>query len=281
MVFRIYNHLRAPISVVAHFPSGATAPFNVLESLLSASSSTALSMSTMARVFANGTLLKVYVHNMVDAHKRDWTTTPSKTLFGEYNLVMEELRSLKAFHVGMITSRWISMSTAYQMAMNGLNNVQGVPWVIIHNEGNSPLRLNWNIVVAPHSSIRYKGRDHFGVRLGTVFTDQDHLYPQFIFTIPATDIYYGITSDTEQSLFGGYQETKTFDPVNDGIIFPLQMGWQGGPATPSIPFGYIPQMGKRREEAVDRWGQSVNVNAIESLLENPVGTPVYGRTFST
>jgi len=274
-VFRIYNHLRVPISVVAQFSSGDTAPFNVTKGVLPATSSVTLDMSTMSRVFAAGTNLKVYIHNLVDANMRDWTVKPSKTLFGEYNLVMDEMRSLKAFHVGMITSRWISMSTAYQMAMNGLNNVQGVPWVNIHNEGNSPLRLNWNIVVPPHSTIRYKGRDHFGVRLGTVFVDQDHMYPQFIFTIPATDIYYGITSDTEQSLFGGYQETAIFDPVNDGIIFPLQMGWQGGPATASIPYGYIPQMGKRREEAVDRWGQAIKLTP--SLLANPVGPPVYGQ----
>ena len=70
---------------------------------------------------------------------------------------------------------------------------------------DNTIRLNENMNISSNGTLRYSGRDAFGVRLGTVFEDQDHIFPDFIFTVPATDIYYGVTSDIEQPLFGGSQ----------------------------------------------------------------------------
>lgn len=278
--FRIHNHLKVPISIVAYYPGNGTTPplpVDVTMGVIPSSRIREYTMGVMERIFVDGIKLKLYMHGMVDDDRREWST-PSKTLYGEYNLKMEAGRSLKAFHVGMITSRFISMSVAYQVAASGLNNVQGMPWVTIHNEGNVPLRLNNNIRIPPHSSTMYKGRDHFGVRLGTVFEDIDGRYPTYVWTVPSTDIYYGVVSDTEQSLYGGYQVTKTFDPVNTGIIFPLEMGWMGGPALPGIPYGYIPQMGNPSTTGpVNRWGEGMSP-LDAALLRNPVGPPVMSRS---
>lgn len=273
MFFGVYNYLRKPISVYAVLgQKGNERLVDVTRGVVHPGKNKMLDLGFMGMIFRDGVTVKVCTHELIDHNRRSFYHEPSESLYGVYKLSLPEERALKAFHVGMITSRWISMSSAYRTAQNGLNNVQGMPWVLIHNHGPTTLRLNTNIVIPSGGTVRYKGRDHFGVRLGTVFKDIDGLYPDLIWTVPSTDIYYGVVSDLQQSIFGGYQETHGLKHDSDGIIFPLRQGWQGGPAKPGIPFGYIPQYGDSAsdERPVDRWGQPVTAKGV---LAKPIGSP--------
>ena len=93
--------------------------------------------------------------------------------------------------------------------------VNGLKKVRIHNHTNLPLFLNENIKVLPQNQIKYTGRNHFGVPLGTLLIDRKGIFPIFRIEREITDIFYGIVSDLEQPLYGGFQTHFTDDPTNN------------------------------------------------------------------
>jgi len=180
-------------------------------------------------------------------------------------------KTLKELNIGMITSRWVG-GDSFQTIGSGLNAVQGLGYIRFHNFTDKGIYLNQNIYIPPHTILRYSGRDHFGVRLGTIFKDQENMYPDFILTVPNTDIYYGVVSDIPQPVFGGYQIDGNFDQNPSNPQFLLENGWMGGPAKGNIPFGY--NYVENRcclDKYLDRWGQEVTINEINN---SPVG-PTY------
>lgn len=195
-------------------------------------------------------------------------------LFSEYELDVPEGETIKMLHVGMVTSKWVGSDGDSSISPG--NAIQGLPWIKIHNMTDYPLSINNNINISPRGTLRYSGRDNFGVRLGTVFKDQNSIFDDFIFTTPATDIYYGVVSDIQQALFGGFQLTEkfidsTYEPQNL-----LEGGWQGGAAYPRIPYGFIPTEGKPVPPQ-NRWGEP----ATKFNVENPVGPPPELNLFMT
>ena len=189
--------------------------------------------------------------------------------YSEYRLDVPEGTTIKNLHVGMITSRWVGADSDFNIGKPGLNAVQGLPWIKIHNMTSRPIALNNNINISPGGTLRYSGRDNFGVRLGTVFKDQDGVFPDYIFTVPATDVYYGVVSDIQQPLFGGFQLTPEFNDDPDEPQYLLESGWMGGPAWGHIPYGLLPIEGPGVTPQ-DRWG----IPATPSQVESPVGPPV-------
>jgi len=122
------------------------------------------------------------------------------------------LNGYKEFHIGQITQRVIGThkwGTIEQSA-----NTQGSPWVIIHNVSNLPLRLNDTIDIPPYSALRWRGKDKYGIPMGTYFIDRDKLYPTLHYIRPYTDVYYGISSTQNQPLRGGWQ--TAFSSVDFG-----------------------------------------------------------------
>lgn len=172
-------------------------------------------------------------------------------IFGEYSLVQEDNKASlpPELHIGIVTSQWVGADSDYNIGKSGLNAVQGVPWLYIHNLSNVPLKLNRWIEIPPESVFRFKGRDHFGVRLGTVFKDDDGKYPDFIFSIPATDLYYGHVSERDYSEFNGFSLDHS---QPDELIHPhhlLELGWMGGPQSSQTKF--VP------DSHFDRWGEEL------------------------
>jgi hypothetical protein len=189
--------------------------------------------------------------------------------FGSYEMKVPEGTTIRMLHVGMITGRWVG-SNAIDTAYNpGYHAVQGQAWIKIHNLTDFPLALNENINISPGGVLRYSGRDHFGVRLGTVFRDQDGIFPDYIYTIPATDIYYGVVSDIQQPLFGGFQLTPEFDDDPNEPQFLLEEGWYYSDAKGKIPYGYLPIEGPEVSPQ-NRWGEEI---LDQSYLNTPVGSP--------
>ena len=176
----------------------------------------------------------------------------------------------------MVTSRWVGADADYNIGKPGLNAVQGLPWIKIHNRTQYPLSINNNINISPGGVLRYTGRDHFGVRLGTLFQDQDKIFKDFIFTIPATDVYYGVVSDIQQPLFGGWQMTPEFDDDPNEPQYLLEEGFMGGPAYPTMPYGLLYSEGPEVPPQ-DRWGRNVS----QFNLDHPVGPPVELNEFQT
>jgi len=220
-------------------------------------------MKDIEKYLIRGSRFRVYVYDQLRPGL-------GEKLFSTYEMEVPEGKTIKVLHVGMITSKWVGSDSDYTIGQPGLNAVQGLPWIKMHNMTDMPIALNNNINISANGTLRYSGRDAFGVRLGTIFKDQDGIFQDFIFTVPATDVYYGVTSDIQQPLFGGFQLSPLFDDDPDEPQYLLQEKWMGGPAYPKIPYGFLPIEGPQDLPYRDRWNQPVS----EYNIKNPVGPPV-------
>lgn len=277
--FYIYNYLNHPIQIDVISPEGKvlSESENSDENPKVEDLSPRKLLSKLKARQRKGFKLKEMISHLLVGNKLEVsviTKSGEKKVFGTYRMNVPENTAIKMLHIGMITSRWVGADSDYNIGKPGLNAVQGMPWIKIHNMTDYPLAINNNINISPGGTLRYTGRDHFGVRLGTVFKDQDGIFPDFIFTIPATDVYYGITSDIQQSLFGGFQLTPEFHADSDEPQFLLENGWMGGPATPKIPAGFLPIEGPEVPPQ-NRWGES----ATAENLQHPVGPPLELHTY--
>lgn len=177
-------------------------------------------------------------------------------LYADYDLDLCPDKTIKALHIGMITSRYVGAGhdDNWKPAANA---VQGRPFVKLHNMTYSPILLNEHIIIPALGVIKYHGRDAFGVRVGTIFEDSNRNHQTFKMKRPATDIYFGVTSDLIQPLFGGWQIDSEFDDEADEPYYLLEAGWMGGPANGSIIPGFVPKEGLMASsfDNVDEWGE--------------------------
>ena len=258
--FHIYNYLNRSIRIDVLNDKGQK--MDVLVENIYPKKSQGFSIGPIEKHLKSGSRFRIYTFD---------ESKPGKEpeFYSEYKINTPEGTTIKNLHIGMITSRWVGADGDFNIGKPGLNAVQGLPWIKIHNFTDRPIALNNNINISPGGTLRYSGRDHFGVRLGTVFKDQDGIFPDYIFTVPATDVYYGIVSDIQQPLFGGFQLTPEFNDDSDEPQYLLESGWMGGPGWGHIPYGFLPISGKKVPPQ-DRWG----VHATVSEIESPVGPPV-------
>jgi len=236
--FYIYNYLNYPVSVKI----GSSAK-NLPD--IPGKGKIGLSTSYVNEYFQGGQTLNIFVKLPKDG---------GLLHYSDYYLNLEKNTTIKALHIGMITSRWVG--AGYDDKFIPANAQQGRPWVKIHNKTNLSLEINNNINIEPYNSLRYTGRHHFGVALGTIFNDKNNIFQTFKFDTPATDIYYGVVSDIQQPLFGGWQLTDEFDDDPTEPYHLMEEGFVGGPAEDSIPIDYIPLYGPPTKP-VDRWGEIV------------------------
>ena len=249
--FKIYNYLNKPVQIhLLDIENGEMSGIKpkVLIDHLEARKTKNIKMEVASKHFTKGNGVIVYTHESDGELK----------MFSEYKFDVPEGTTIKSLHVGMVTSRWVGADQD-SVYIPGANAVQGRPWIKIHNLTDETLSLNYNIDISPGGTLRYSGRDHFGVRLGTIFKDQNNVFPDFIFTIPATDVYYGVTSDIQQPLFGGWQADRIFVHDADEPQFLLENGWMGGPAEGNIPIGFLPTEGPPLESFQNRWGEGIIV----------------------
>ena len=173
--------------------------------------------------------------------------------YSDYKLNVKHDLTIKSLHIGMITSRWVGAN--FDDKMIPANAQQGRPWVKIHNMTNIPLEINRENITQ-YGDILYKGRHHFGVALGTIFNDKDKIFQTFKFDTPATDIYYGVVSDIQQPLFGGWQIDDRFDDDPQEPHFLMENGFIGGPPEKTINPNFIPRDGSEISLA-DRWNEVI------------------------
>ncbi len=244
--FHIHNYLKVPIHIKVELPNKELL---TLIDKIQPSSKRGVKISTVLKYLRKDTIIKVYVHQEGNGK---YGIIP----LSNHSLDVPEDGTIKRLHIGMVTSRWIG-SDHDQRYIPGLNAVQGRPWIKIHNLTDKILTLNENIRISPGGTLRYAGRDHFGVRIGTIFSDSDGIFPDFNFKIPATDVYYGVTSDIQQSLFGGYQLETDLIHENNEPHHLLENGWYGGPDRPQIEYGYLPKEGPESKvnANLNRWGE--------------------------
>lgn len=255
--FYIYNYLKKPVRVEV-LPSKdwgmtTTKPKTLIESI-PAGGRVGISQEDVVEYIRKGHVFKFYVKGILDPSKDD----QSDELFSVYTLSRVPTdKTIRSLHIGMVTSRWVQTSSRDVSTWAYPEAIQAYPWLKIHNMTGRYLNLNNNIDISPHGTLRYTGRHHFGVSLGTIFKDQDGLFPDYKYKVPATDLYYGVISDIDQSLYGGYQMDSVFqdDPPQEPV-FLLNNGWVGGPAKGNIPNGYIPREGPPTP-LVDRWGKLI------------------------
>ena len=158
---------------------------------------------------------------------RIYTTSPEGECkhFSDQVVDGERNERIKNLHIGMITTRFIGNTTdGLRMSTLADNAIQGHAWLVIHNLTEIPLRLNDDIIVAPHSTERYLGYLHQGITLGMIFKDQDCMYPDFQYLNPHSDLYYGVVSDLRQPLLGPFQLEYNDDCDTDQTLWPFELG---------------------------------------------------------
>lgn len=183
---------------------------------------------------------------------------PYENLFGEYKLKIPNDTMPKEFHIGMITSK--SIGSHYDENVIPIGAVQGRSIVYIHNNTNTLLKLNHNITIPPKDKLRYHGEYFLGVALGTVLKDtsENSIFPDFIYKVPATDIVYGVTSDTFFPSYAGFDlDEKSLLDIPHEPNFLLQEGFMGGPSFGFIDPDFIPVEGFPLSAPVDRWGNTI------------------------
>jgi hypothetical protein len=176
--------------------------------------------------------------NVIQIH----TISPKgeKKLYTEYmiNLDPHGGERIKNLHVGMITTRFIGATDGLRMTTTAGNAISGNASLKIHNLTYLPLNLNGGaqtgnnedpssgggVSVRPHSTDRYLGYLHQGVTLGTIFSDDDGLYPDFQYLEPQSDLYYGVVSDIRQPLSGCFQLEFNDDCEYGQTLWPFQEG---------------------------------------------------------
>jgi len=236
--FYLYNYLNYPISVEV-----SSEGFKETLPDIPSRGRIGLTAEYVAEHFRGGTALGVFVK------------TPSERVhLSDHVLNLSEDTTIKALHIGMVTSRWVG--AGHDDKFIPPDAQQGRPWIKIHNMTNAPLALNNNLIITPRTTFLYKGRDHYGVRLGTIFRDQRDIFPEYRFETPATDIYYGVVSDIQQPLFGGWQVDAEFDDDPQEPYHLLEEGFLGGPAEGSIAYGSLPKDGPVAAPT-NRWGEVV------------------------
>lgn len=241
--FLVYNYLNVPVTVNI-VDKHSSKPVVFVEDA-KPHQTTGVTMEKVNRYLRGGNYFKILA-------KVDDNLIPIST----YKLDYDKNETIKALHIGMVTSRWVG-ATQDSTFIPGLNAVQGRPWVKIHNRTDRKIILNQGgIQIPPNGFVRFKGRDHFGVRIGTIFRDTEGIYSDFKFDVPATDIYYGVTSDLQQPSFGGWQIDALFNDVPDQPQYLLENGWMGGPAHGHIKPGYIPRDGMEQFPDLNRWGET-------------------------
>lgn len=212
--FRVVNYLpKHSVKVSVSDPDGSNQV--ILVDKIQPLKSGGISKEIVEKHLKPGSLLKVHT---ID---RSGRVEP----YTSYIIDHSCYERLKNLHIGMITTRFIGKSTdGLRMSTLADNAIQGHSWLVIHNLTEKTLRLNDDIVVAPHSTERYLGYLHQGVTLGTIFKDQDGLYPDFQYLNPHTDLYYGVVSDLKQPLYGPFQLEFSDDCDTDQTLWPFELG---------------------------------------------------------
>jgi hypothetical protein len=187
------NYPEAEISHDHHLYNHSVGHEMMIDPLTDKKSIQPTSVSGIPRSIKAGTEIKVYIRKlgMPNEEKADWI--PYTTLD-----VMKDINDL---HIGMVTMKYDMGAQPNQHAQTGL--VQGMTFVRIHNLTDQVLCLNYNITVNPHEHIYYRGENAQGVGLGLLLKDNNHFYPDVMLEMPATDIYYGVSSEIEQPMHGG------------------------------------------------------------------------------
>lgn len=248
--FAIFNYLLKSVRLEFITPNGRSVVSKSGENariVIPARSHKTLGLEWFAKHFESGNKIKI------------WYFDPKKpglgeTFFGEYQTNTPE-SVIKGFHIGQITSRSVGASTDLTIGRPA-NATDGMPYIKIENMTPNFLVLNESINIGPGGFLRYTGRDHYGVRLGTVLRDTNGVFPDYIIKEPLDFIYYGVVSDIPQPLYGGWQLTEDLELEPTLTKYPLQQGFgplSGGPAIPLVEPEFLPIEGPPVPPR-DRWG---------------------------
>jgi hypothetical protein len=239
--FYVHNYLLKPIIISSTPESERKFGLKHFELVVGPQNKKSVSESDVIQFFRNGHTLRISVLGLPDSPR--W--------YSDYTMDLPTNKTIKALHVGMITSKMVGNNG---ITKTGWTAVQGRPFVTIHNQTGIDLGINHNINIPAYTYLNYSGRDNFGVRLGTILTDSEGIFPSFKMKQPATDIYWGVVSDLQQPFFGGWQLTHDLDHSMQEPHYLLENGWMGGPSSSKITPGFLPKEGPE-VPLLDRWGR--------------------------
>lgn len=257
--FRFVNYLRRPVKIRVMLDSQRFYDMKMDggSTVVPGLSEATVPFMTVARLFSNQRKFQILVDNV-----NSWDIYDELQInLDGYNYRMTEL------HIGMVTSRWVSADNDSTAVMPGA--IQGRPYVRIHNMTRRMLSLNGgSIKLQPAGILLYMGADHYGVKLGTVFRDDNSLLQNFSYDVPATDIYFGVTSHIEQGKYSGFQPSNYFrEQAELDYNYSLELGYQDGPAPGLMNYAKVPlgipvnltpkgiSSYMAQFEKMDRWGR--------------------------
>lgn len=253
-----YNYLAKPISITVNVTHSNGLEYNSPVEFIKSippGKSVGVPVEIAEKYFKKMNIIRVETYPY-GVGAEDSLTHPKRELISRFLPNIPRGTLFKKFHFGMITSRWVGEHSAdIQSGQPGGNAVQGMPYVYVHNLSEKSLNLNNQNIIKPGETFVYKGIDHLGVRLGEILIDHDGNFKDFELNIPCTDIYYGVNSDVQQSLFGGFQTTAPLDVMSTQPQFLLEEGWMGGPSTQKIDPEFLPRDGGDEFKNLNEWGE--------------------------
>lgn len=253
--FYIHNHTQKEINITH---KRIDTDFGIQIARIPPSASFGLNEHTAMGVFGPSAISSDEYYNNISVDDQSGNFT-----LGRIKINSPPNTLIKALHIGMVSSKTVGSHLAEDVTP-GANAVQGRSRVYIHNLTPRPIRLNYNIVIPPNNTLIYYGRHYFGVALGTIFKDQDGIFKDFIYTIPATDIIYGINSDVEFPSYSGFcQDEKGLTDIPHEPNYLLEEGFMGGPAFSNIDPLFIPTEGSFLGKVTDRWGRDLSTKDLK------------------
>ncbi len=207
----IYNHTKIQIDVFAE---------------------TDADRGILAKTIAPGGRKRISSENVISFVRRGYNIVsyPSDIIkhgvepISTAKLVIPENSTVRSLHVGMNAGQY-DLSMASEITKSGLGTALAM--VRLVNTTPRIIRLNYNIVIPPMSSVNYRGENDAGIPLGLTLKDCDGIFEHYVINIPVSDIFFGVTSDKHLSKFGGAQFGFELDDTTEVVIFPLQLGMYG------------------------------------------------------
>lgn len=229
--FRIHNHYRIPVDVIAILPNMKVTPGKEYEQGIKLAESIPTTLygeqgnviDSGYDYFGRGTVVLVYA-----SKKRE--------LIGKGVMNIPVGKTIRALHLGMNTGQ-IDYSARAEITKSPLG-ANAVPMLRIVNTTPRNIRLSTvaalndgqlqpDIIIKPYKSVNYFGQFGKGLLPGVVFKDVDGYLNDYKMNIPITDLFIGLISDLHYKSYMGAKFGNQFDDTIFDIADPLELGGIG------------------------------------------------------
>ncbi len=242
--FRIHNHYRIPVDVIAILPNMKVTPGKEYEQGIKLAESIPTTLygeqgnviDSGYDYFGRGTVVLVYA-------------SKNRELIGKGVMNIPVGKTIRALHLGMS-----SIQDDYSMKSDSIRSPLGgsaIPRLRLVNSSPRTLKLSTvaalndgtlepDIIIKPYGSVLYLGQFEKGIPLGVTFKDIEGYLDDYKLDAPGTDLFFGLISDVHELPYSGMKFGGDFDDTIYDVAYPLQLTNMGHHKGSKINREYIP-----------------------------------------